>query len=308
MLPRTVLSRSSSKMARAALSRYLGPSLASAASSSLFQDGRAFSIRFNEDTMSTHHVNTGNQRPIGWTMYKNKIPVLVEELDEDDSHDSKQQGDNHSSSPHGLVGHYLDEALLFDEKPRTSILMELTDRVGVLHDVLRYFWKYDINVTRIESRPMKPGDDGKQQRFDFFLDFDGDSSDPNVRHLLDALEPMSNKLLILDSKEVMWFPRHISELDLIADRTLDAGVDLESDHPGFNDKEYRARRAMLAESAQKHRWDKPIEQIQYDEKETAVWSAVWDKMEGLWENYACEEYLVSCDRFMQNIACILSYD
>lgn len=32
-----------------------------------------------------------------------------------------------------------------------------------------------------------------------------------------------------------WFPRHISELDLIANRTSDAGIDLEADHPGFSD-------------------------------------------------------------------------
>lgn len=34
------------------------------------------------------------------------------------------------------------------EPIRTSLLMELTDRVGVLHDVLRFFWKYDVNISR----------------------------------------------------------------------------------------------------------------------------------------------------------------
>ena len=53
---------------------------------------------------------------------------------------------------------------------------------------------------------------------------------------------MTDKLLILDEKRVHWFPRHISELDLIANRTLVAGVDLMSeDHPGFHDEEYRCR-------------------------------------------------------------------
>jgi ACT domain len=87
------------------------------------------------------------------------------------------------------------------ETPRTSLLMELTDRVGVLHDVLRYFWKYDVNVSRIESRPVKDSATGVK-RFDFFVDFDGRSEDENIEKLLASLRPMTDKLLILDEKEV----------------------------------------------------------------------------------------------------------
>ena len=32
--------------------------------------------------------------------------------------------------------------------------------------VLKYFWKYDVNLTRIESRPTKNG------VFEFFVDFE----------------------------------------------------------------------------------------------------------------------------------------
>ena len=56
------------------------------------------------------------------------------------------------------------------ESPRTSVLMELTDRVGVLHDVLKHFWKYDVNITRIESRPHKMDPVTRDIVFDFFLD------------------------------------------------------------------------------------------------------------------------------------------
>lgn len=79
--------------------------------------------------------------------------------------------------------------------------MELTDRVGVLHDVLRYFWKYDVNVSRIESRPVKDSATG-EKRFDFFVDFDGQSGDERIEKLLNSLKPMTDKLLILDEKEV----------------------------------------------------------------------------------------------------------
>lgn len=143
----------------------------------------------------------------------------------------------------------------------------------------RYFWKYDINITLIESRPAQAGRWGRK-RFDFFVDFYGSRSDPTVEKLLSALKPMTGKLLILDEKEVNWFPRHVSELDLIAERTLDAGTDLEADHPGFHDKDYRSRRALLTLAAHHHRWDRPIENIDYTPAEIETWTAVWNRMEG----------------------------
>jgi prephenate dehydratase len=52
------------------------------------------------------------------------------------------------------------------KEPRTSILMELRDTPGALHEILKYFWKYDVNITNIESRPSKH--DGS---FEFFIDY-----------------------------------------------------------------------------------------------------------------------------------------
>lgn len=183
--------------------------------------------------------------------------------------------------------------------PRMSVLMELTDRVGVLHDVLKYFWKYDVNITRIESRPAKESTEGKI-RFDFFVDFDGHCDDSRVIKLLTDLAPMTDKLLVLDEKEVNWFPRHISELDLIANRTLDAGSDLLSDHPGFHDQIYRARRAELALVAKEHRWDKAIPRLPYSAEEIETWKVAWDRMQPIHEKYACKEYKSSMEQFKRH--------
>lgn len=179
--------------------------------------------------------------------------------------------------------------LIEDDTDKTSILMELTDRVGVLHDVLKYFWKYDVNICRIESRP-KQQHAGDNPKFDFFIDFEGSCSQPNVQSLISVLRGMANQCLILDAKQVHWFPRHISELDTIANRTLDAGTDLHADHPGFDDPVYRQRREALAVAARNYRWDQPIPRVDYTPEETSVWSAVWDRMEPLQAQYACKEY------------------
>jgi hypothetical protein len=251
---------------------------------------RLFSTNLNHDNMSQYHKEASHIviPPQEWTQYHGKISVL------------KTEGDKElSSSQAAPFARTRTERDLYGDKPRVSVLMELTDRLGVLHDVLKYFWKYDINVTRIESRPVAPSSQwggDKKPKFDFYMDFDGSVDDPTVRKLFQDLGPLTAKLLVLDEKDVHWFPRHISELDSIAHRTLDAGVDLESDHPGFHDQVYRERRAELANNAIQHSWDRPIPQIEYTKEETETWGAVWDRMEDLWKKHACKEYLVSCCR------------
>jgi len=46
-----------------------------------------------------------------------------------------------------------------------------------------------------------------------------------------------------------WYPRHISELDQCNHLMTKFEPDLDMDHPGFADKEYRARRKMIADIA-----------------------------------------------------------
>ena len=94
--------------------------------------------------------------------------------------------------------------------------------------------------------------------------------------------------------QVHWFPRHISELDLIANRTLDAGTDLEADHPGFHDVEYRQRRANLAKQALEYRMHHEIPQTNYTKEEVETWGLVWDTMEGLWDKVS-HDCLTSVD-------------
>ena len=61
---------------------------------------------------------------------------------------------------------------------------------------------------------------------------------------------------------------------------------------GFSDSNYRSRRADLARLAQEHVWDEEIATIKYTTNEIETWTSVWDRMEKLWEQYACKEYLV----------------
>ncbi|MFN3551294.1 MAG: prephenate dehydratase [Endomicrobiia bacterium] len=69
-------------------------------------------------------------------------------------------------------------------KDKTSIMFSLKDKVGILHDALSPFKKYNINLTKIESRPSKK----RPWEYVFFVDFIGHINDKNVKKAIAELE------------------------------------------------------------------------------------------------------------------------
>lgn len=170
-----------------------------------------------------------------------------------------------------------------DTDRRVSMLIQLEDRPGALEAALGVFRKHGVNLTHIESRPAR-GD-----TFDFYVDCEGERGDTGVESVVRELG--SGRVFVLGDREVPWFPRHIAELDRIATDTLMAGDVLESDHPGFNDPAYRARRAEIDQLARGYRWGEPIPRVEYSADEVATWSEVYTTLAPLHERYACSQYL-----------------
>lgn len=73
-------------------------------------------------------------------------------------------------------------------------------------------------------------------------------------------------------------------------------VDLDPDHPGFRDPEYRARRNAIAEIAMGYRSGQPIPAAPYTELEHGVWHTIWKALGPAHREYACAEYLACLDR------------
>ncbi|MBF0618623.1 MAG: prephenate dehydratase [Candidatus Omnitrophica bacterium] len=80
-------------------------------------------------------------------------------------------------------------------RDRTSLVFAIKDRVGALHAMLAPFAKEKINLTKIESRPMKK----KAWEYYFFVDLEGHKDDTKVRKALSKLEGMCKFLKILGS-------------------------------------------------------------------------------------------------------------
>jgi chorismate mutase/prephenate dehydratase len=76
-----------------------------------------------------------------------------------------------------------------------SICFALPHRSGALYNILSHFIHNNLNLTRIESRPIK----GKAFRYRFFADFEGSLEDVGVKNALYSIGEEALELKILGS-------------------------------------------------------------------------------------------------------------
>ncbi|MDD4294270.1 MAG: prephenate dehydratase [Candidatus Omnitrophica bacterium] len=69
-------------------------------------------------------------------------------------------------------------------KDKTSVMLSVKDKPGILCEVLSLFKKKNINLTKIESRPSKQ----KAWEYKFFIDFQGHRDNVKVMELIKDLE------------------------------------------------------------------------------------------------------------------------
>lgn len=80
-------------------------------------------------------------------------------------------------------------------RDRTSLLLQIGDKPGALSDALASFKQNKINLTWIESFPLR----GPESGYIFFIDCEGHAKDPKVKRTLDDLAHLAVRMEILGS-------------------------------------------------------------------------------------------------------------
>lgn len=132
---------------------------------------------------------------------------------------------------------------------RAALVLRLREGMSSLSRVLKTIEKYQGAVVHLETRPNK----NQPTQFDVLVKVD--MSRQSLLQLIKSLRQSSSlgsvTLMAEDNISVKnpWFPRHASELDNCNHLMTKYEPELDMNHPGFADKEYRIRRKEIAEIA-----------------------------------------------------------
>ena len=86
-----------------------------------------------------------------------------------------------------------NQKVFLEQASKVSICFELPNESGSLYHLLSHFIFNDLNMTRIESRPVE----GMSWEYRFFVDFEGNMADAAVKNAIRGLREEAKNLKIL---------------------------------------------------------------------------------------------------------------
>ncbi|XP_077863337.1 tyrosine 3-monooxygenase [Saccoglossus kowalevskii] len=161
---------------------------------------------------------------------------------------------------------------------------------AALGNALKIFEDREATLLHIESRPSKTIDEVHE----FYIKCEARIH--VCKNLVASLKEVASHVTLhdekikKDKKEVPWFPKKISELDKCTHLMTQYEPDLDSEHPGFSDKNYRERRKEITEIAFNYKHGQVIPRVEYTKEETKTWRVVYRSLKETYPTHACSQH------------------
>lgn len=104
-----------------------------------------------------------------------------------------QKGVNHSSANSTRFIIVTNQKIFRKDAKKVSICFEVPHESGSLYHMLSHFIYNNLNMTKIESRPIE----GRNWEYRFFIDFEGNLADSSVKNALRGLREEARNMKIL---------------------------------------------------------------------------------------------------------------
>lgn len=104
-----------------------------------------------------------------------------------------KRGINHSQTNATRFIIVTNQKIFLKDAEKISICFEIPHESGSLYHILSHFIYNNLNMTKIESRPIE----GRNWEYRFFVDFDGNLSDSAVKNALRGLREEARNMKIL---------------------------------------------------------------------------------------------------------------
>ncbi|XP_048401501.1 tyrosine 3-monooxygenase isoform X4 [Stegostoma tigrinum] len=156
-----------------------------------------------------------------------------------------------------------------------------------LSRTLKVFETFETKIHHIETRPSRKPKD--KEILEFFTRCETNVSD--ISTLVSSLKRVADDVKTTKEEKFHWFPKKLSDLDRCHQLVTKYEPELDLDHPGYADAQYRERRRQIAEIAINYKHGQPIPRVEYTPEETATWREVFVNLRTLYPTHACAEHL-----------------
>uniref|UniRef100_A0A3Q2YAK8 Tyrosine hydroxylase 2 n=1 Tax=Hippocampus comes TaxID=109280 RepID=A0A3Q2YAK8_HIPCM len=182
------------------------------------------------------------------------------------------------------------DAQVFEEKEgrvTLNVLFHLSnEKNGGFFKTGKIFETFDAKLLHVESRPCKRSKNSTSD-LEFFVKCEVHSSDLEV--FVNSLKRVVDNVRSIPEEKVPWFPRQIKELDRCNLLITKFDPEMDKDHPGYTDPEYRKRRAFISELA--YRYKQKVTTRDLKQRLSSKRREVYKKLRSIYANLACRQFL-----------------